>query len=145
MIRRINTSAGNVRGFVRAENFCTLLHDLNGIVDFSFPSSFPSPLAHEWTINCCVNTVGGEFPLTNNEFPSPFNGVFFEIIAETPVAEHLEKCVVIGVEADVVEVVVLAAGADALLRVRRATGRVGALGLAKEDGHELVHAGVREQ
>ena len=41
-----------------------------------------------------------------------------EVIAERPVAEHLEEGVVVGVLADVVEVVVLAAGADALLRVR---------------------------
>ena len=52
----------------------------------------------------------------------------------------------IGVEADVVEVVVFAAGADALLGV-------GGAGLAdmepvlwpRKIGHELVHAGVREQ
>jgi hypothetical protein len=45
--------------------------------------------------------------------------------------------------ADVVEVVVLAAGADALLRVRDAPPR-GAL-LAEEVRLELVHAGVRKQ
>ena len=39
----------------------------------------------------------------------------------------------------------LAAGTDALLGVGGAPGRVGALGLAEEDGHELVHAGVGEQ
>jgi hypothetical protein len=54
--------------------------------------------------------------------------------------------VVIGVEADVVEVVVFAAGADAFLGVRRAPrAHVRAMNLAEEDGHELVHAGVGEQ
>ncbi len=48
-----------------------------------------------------------------------------EVVAERPVSEHLEERVVIGVETDVVEVVVLAAGADAFLRIGRATGRVG--------------------
>ena len=51
----------------------------------------------------------------------------------------------IGVEADVVEVVVLAAGADAFLGIGGAAGCVGAFRLAEEDGHELVHAGIREQ
>jgi len=64
---------------------------------------------------------------------------------EGPVAEHLEKGVVVGVETDVLEVVVLAAGANALLGVGGPPGRVGALHLAQEDGHELVHAGIGEQ
>jgi hypothetical protein len=52
---------------------------------------------------------------------------------------------VVCVLADVVEVVVLAAGTDALLRVRRATGRVRTFGLSKKNRDELVHARVREQ
>jgi len=41
---------------------------------------------------------------------------------------------VIGVGADVLEVVVLAAGANALLGVGRTARRVGAVGLAEKDG-----------
>ena len=52
---------------------------------------------------------------------------------------------VIGVEADVFEVVVFAAGADAFLGVGGAGRVVGALDLAEEDGHELVHARVGEE
>ena len=63
----------------------------------------------------------------DEKFPGPIDRFLLEIIAETPVAEHLEKGVVIGVEADVFEVVVFAAGADAFLRVggarRACTGR----------------------
>ena len=92
-----------------------------------------------------VDALRRKFPDFDDEFPRPRDGFFLEVIAEGPVAEHLEECVVIGVEADVVEVVVLAAGADAFLGVSRATGCVGALGLSEEDGHELVHAGVGEQ
>ncbi len=51
------------------------------------------------------------------EFPGPLDGFLLEVIAEGPVPEHLEERVVIGVEPDVIEVVVLAAGADAFLRV----------------------------
>ena len=49
----------------------------------------------------------------------------------------------IGVKADVFEVVVFAAGADALLGVGGAG--VGAFFLAEEDRLELVHAGVGEE
>ena len=92
-----------------------------------------------------VDARGGKLPALDDEFPRPFDGFLLEVIAEGPVAEHLEKSVVIGVEADVLEVVVLAAGADALLRVGGARGRVGARRLAEEDGHELVHARVGEE
>jgi hypothetical protein len=92
-----------------------------------------------------VESLGGKLPDADDQFPRPLDGLALEVVAEGPVAEHLEERVVIGVEADVFEVVVLAAGADALLGVGRAAGRVGALHLAEEDGHELVHAGVGEE
>jgi hypothetical protein len=62
--------------------------------------------------------------------------------------------VVVGVEADVLEVVVFAAGADAFLGVGGAgvfgrfdAGPLGYVGgaITEEDGHELVHAGVGEE
>ena len=96
----------------------------------------------------------GELPDFGDEFPGPVDGLLLEVIAEGPVAEHLEEGVVVGVEADVFEVVVFAAGADALLGVGGAgvaagdgAGPFGNVGgaLAEEDGHELVHAGVGEE
>eukprot|EP00966_Prymnesium_polylepis_P272236 6289816-Prymnesium_polylepis.1 len=50
----------------------------------------------------------------------PVDGLFLEVVAKAPAAEHLEKGVVVRVHAHVLEVVVLAAGADALLGVGRA-------------------------
>ena len=44
------------------------------------------------------------------------NGILLEIVAEREVPEHFEEGVMTGGVADVVEVIVLAAGADALLR-----------------------------
>ncbi len=67
----------------------------------------------------------------------------FEVVAEGPVAEHFKKSVMAAGAADVVEIVVLAAGADAFLRVGGAG--VGAFFLAEEDRLELVHAGVGEE
>ena len=96
-------------------------------------------------INRRVKPRRRKFPFLDDQFPRPFDGLLFEIIAEAPVAEHLEKRVVIGVEADVFEVVVLAAGADALLGVGGAARRVRTFCLAEKNRDELVHAGVREQ
>ena len=48
--------------------------------------------------------------------PGVLDRLFLEIVAEREVAQHLEEGQVPGGVADIVEVVVLAAGADALLR-----------------------------
>ena len=80
---------------------------------------------------------------SGQELPGVGDGVALEVVAEAEVAEHLEEGVVAAGEADVFEVVVLAAGADALLAGGGA-GVVAALG-AEEDVLELVHAGVGEE
>ena len=100
-----------------------------------------------------VKSRGGEMPALHEQFPRPVDGFFFEIIPEAPVAEHLEKRVVIRVEPHIFEVIVLAAGADALLRVgrprvgrrcrARPAGNVG-FGPTEKDRHKLIHAGVGE-
>ena len=92
-----------------------------------------------------VEAFPGKFPDLGDEFPGPFDGFLLEVIAETPVAEHFEEGVVIGIEANVFEVVMLAAGADAFLGIGGAGRGVGAVNLAEEDGDELVHARVGEQ
>ena len=78
-----------------------------------------------------------------DQFPGEGDGVALEVVAEAEVAQHLEEGVVAAGEADVFKVVVLAAGADALLRSGGA-GVVALLG-AEEEVLELVHAGVGEQ
>ena len=84
-----------------------------------------------------------QLPHLGEQLPRPGDCVLLEVVAEAPVAEHLEEGVVVGVLAHVVQVVVLAAGADALLRVHHPH----ALRLlrAEEVRLELVHAGVGEQ
>ena len=77
------------------------------------------------------------------ELPREVDGVFLEVIAEGEVAQHLEERVVASGVADVLQVVVLAAGAQRALR------RGGALGgtrlLAEEHVLELHHAGIDEE
>ena len=87
-------------------------------------------------------TLGLEAEIPGDELPGQRDGQLLEVVAEREVAQHLEEGVVpVGV-ADVVEVVVLAAGAHALLRRHRA--RVGPRLLAGEHVLELHHPGRRE-
>ena len=77
------------------------------------------------------------------QLPGVGDGVLLEVVAKAEIAQHLEERVVAVGEADVLKVVMLAAGAHALLR--RGGARVVALFDAQEDVLELVHAGVGEQ
>ena len=92
-----------------------------------------------------VKALGRKFPAPNDQLPGPFDRLLLEVIAEAPVAQHLEKRVVIGVEPDVVEVVMLASGADAFLGVGGARRIEGRPLLAEENRHELVHARIGEK
>ena len=79
----------------------------------------------------------------SDQLPGVGDGVFFEIVAEGKIAEHFEKSVMALGEADIFQVVVLSAGADAFLRGGGAF--VIALLEAEEDVLELVHPGVGEK
>ena len=67
--------------------------------------------------------VGRKPPLLGQQVPGKLDRAVLEIIAEREIAEHLEEGVVARGIADIVEVVVLAAGADAFLAAGR--GRIG--------------------
>ncbi len=81
-------------------------------------------------------------PDAGQQLPGPGDGLRLEIVAERPVPQHLEERVVVRVLPHVVQVVVLAARPDALLRIRRPAVRPGAG--AQEDVLELVHPRVGE-
>ena len=66
---------------------------------------------------CSVEMFGIQAEYIHKKFPGPVDGLFLEIIAKRPVAEHLEHCVVVGIEAHLFEVVVLAADAQTFLAV----------------------------
>ena len=76
------------------------------------------------------------------ELPSVGDGLLLKIIPETPVSQHLEHGVVVGIVAHLFEVVVLTADTQTLLCV--AHPRIGGGGIAQENILELVHAGVGE-
>ena len=78
-----------------------------------------------------LNTVTSRRDLSRpkslcDQFPGVGDRRFLEVVAETEIAQHLEESVVTGGVADIVEIVVLAAGADAFLRRGRAR-RTGAV------------------
>ena len=80
--------------------------------------------------------------LFDQEVPGVDDGLFFEVVAEAEVAQHLEEGVVARARPHVLEIVVLAADADALLTAGRPSVR--ALLAAGEAVLELHHAGVGE-
>ena len=95
-----------------------------------------------------LNTVtwrrsGGRPHTSTSSSPGPADGFAFEVITEGPVPEHLEEGVVVVVAADVFQIVVFAAGADAFLRVHRAAVRTAAF--LQKHVLKLVHAGVCEE
>ena len=99
-----------------------------------------------WTVTQMRSPSNPQPPrrrVARDEVPAPRDGRLLEVVAEAEVAEHLEEHEVTLRAADVVEVVVLAAGAGALLRadgplVRR-------LLVADEVRLERHHAGHVEQ
>ena len=86
--------------------------------------------------------VAREAEVLGDQLPGVGDRLLLEVVAEAEIAQHLEEGVVPRGVAHVVQVVVLAAGADAFLR--RGGAHVGALLLAGEHVLELHHAGVGE-
>ena len=86
--------------------------------------------------------VLGEGKILGDQLPGIRDRLLLEVVAKTEIPQHLEKRVMPRGVADIVEVVVLAAGAHAFLR-RRGTHVVPLL-LAGEHVLELHHARVGE-
>ncbi len=80
--------------------------------------------------------------LLGDEIPRKLDRAILEVIAEGEIAEHLEEGMMARGIADIVEIVVLAARAHALLRGHRAC--IGPLLEAGKDVLELHHAGIGE-
>ena len=85
----------------------------------------------------------GQFPDAGEQRPRPLDRLGLVVVAEGPVAEHLEEGVVVDVAPDVIEIVVLARDAQALLGVRDPRGA--GLLCAQEGVLEGDHARVREE
>ncbi len=88
-------------------------------------------------------TVPRDAIYLGKQLPGPVDGLALEVVAEAPVAEHLEERVVTRSPADLFEVIVLARDAQAALVVRGTD--VAPLLSTGEHVFELDHPGVREQ
>ena len=93
--------------------------------------------------HCGLQPAPIEAQVLGEELPRELDRVGLEVVAEREVAEHLEERVMPRRATDVLEIVVLAARADALLAGGRA--HIVALFLAEEHALELHHAGVGEE
>ncbi len=87
--------------------------------------------------------VLGQREFLGDEVPGQLDRAILEIIAERKIAEHLEERVMPRRIADIFEVIVLAAGANAFLRRGRAA--IGTFLGAGEDVLELHHPGIGEK
>ena len=92
-----------------------------------------------------IKTIRGETPALREQLPGPVDRLGLEVVAEAPVSQHLEESVVVSVVADILEVVVFASGADALLRIGRARRVIGSGLGAEEIRNKLVHPRVGKQ
>lgn len=89
-----------------------------------------------------IEAVGVKAKTVNEIFPGPIDSLLLEIVAERPVAEHLEHRVVVGVHANLFEVVVLATDTQTLLAVGNPAGF--GHGIAENNILKLIHAGIGE-
>ena len=83
-----------------------------------------------------------EAVVLGQEVPGQLDRVFLEVVTKREIAQHLEEGVVAGRVTHVLEIVVLAARAHALLR--GCGSRIGTRLQTGEDVLELDHAGVGE-
>ena len=96
-------------------------------------------------VNGGVEAFRRELPTLDQEFPGPLDRLFLEVISKTPVTEHFEEGVMIGVESNIIEIVVFAAGSNAFLRIGDAWRHKRRFLLAEKIGHELVHPRIGEK
>ena len=78
----------------------------------------------------------------NQILPSHIDGALLEVVAEAPVAEHLEHGVVICIVANFLEVVVLTANTQALLGIRSTAWLW--VASTQNDIFPLVHTCIRK-
>ena len=92
---------------------------------------------------CCIDSIGIQSKCSSEQFPSPRNGFFFEVITKGPIPKHLEKSMVIDVVSNIFKIVVLSTSANAFLRIDCA--RVWPSSSTKKDILELIHPRIRKE
>ena len=92
--------------------------------------------------HCYIEILRIQLEHINQILPSHIDSTLLEVVAETPVAQHLEHGVVVGVVTNLLQVVMLSANTQALLCIRSTTW----LGVtcAENNIFPLVHTCVRK-
>ena len=67
--------------------------------------------------HCHVEILGIQFQHIHQIFPRHVDGAFLKVVAEAPVAKHLEHRVVVGVMTHLLQVVVLTRHTQTFLRI----------------------------
>src|SRR5690554_7508710 len=67
--------------------------------------------------NGSIKAFGRQSHSSDEELPCPVDCFFFEIIAKRSVAKHFEHCVVVGIEANLFQVVMLPRHPQTLLSI----------------------------
>jgi len=87
--------------------------------------------------------IFGQPPHLGEQLPGPSDGLPFVIIAKRPVAQHLEKGVVVGIVPHILQIVMFAGDPHALLSVSHS--RILSFLQTQEDVLELIHSSIGEQ
>jgi hypothetical protein len=96
----------------------------------------------------CIQAIWIQSIDFRKQFPRIINGIPFEVITETPTTQHFKKRMMVRIPTNVFQIVVLASGTNAFLRVGgsfQGKERRGRIDLTQENGFELIHTGVCEQ
>ena len=92
--------------------------------------------------HCHIEILWIQFQHIDQILPGHIDSTLFEVISETPVAQHLEHGVVVCVVTHFLQVVVLTANAQTLLCIGSTTWLW--VACTQDDIFPLVHAGVGE-
>ena len=95
-------------------------------------------------VYCHPKLLFRQFQHLGHEFPGIGNRIFFEIIAETEIAQHFEKRMVAGRMADILEIVVLAPGTHTGL-ARSGTRVFRCRNFTRKDRFERDHTRIVKQ
>ncbi len=74
--------------------------------------------------------------------PGPVDGFLLEVIAERPVAQHLEHCMMVGVVTHLLKVIMFSGHTQTLLAVSHTAALGGPV--AEDNVFKLIHAGIGE-
>jgi hypothetical protein len=66
---------------------------------------------------CDIQSVRAEAVDFGEKIPTVIDGFFLEVVAERPIAQHLEESVVVGIFAHIIQIIVLATSTYTLLRI----------------------------